>query len=117
MIKNDKVRVTICGKNFYLTSGDDPAYLKKIADKVDSIMSELLKNNIGLTIEHAAILTAINFCDDYEKRLISEEKESEGDENLRGILVKYSKDLTRAQQRIKQLEKELETAKKVQGTR
>ncbi len=114
MNKTDKVRVTISGKNFYLTSQDNPDYLKNIADKIDASIGELLKNNLGMTLEQAAILTAINYCDDYEKRLILEEKQAEGDENLGRTLVKYSKELTRATARIKSLEKEIEQMKKVQ---
>lgn len=114
MNKTDKVRVTICGRSFYLTSEDDPDYLKNIADKIDASIGELLKNNLGMTLEQAAILTAINYCDDYEKKLISEKRQSAEDENLGRTLVKYSKELTRATMRIKSLEKEIEQLKKAQ---
>lgn len=115
MKNKDKVRVTICGRNFYLTSKDDPEYLINIAAKIDEAMSELLKNNIGLTMEQAAVLTAINYCDDYEKHLLAEKEKNEGDENLGKTLVKYSKDLTKAAARIRVLEKEIEQLKKAQG--
>ncbi len=117
MKANDKVRVSICGQSFYLTSEDDPEYLKSIAEKVDVAIGELLKNNLGMTLEQAAILSAINYCDDYEKRLIFEEKQSGEDENLGRTLVQYSKELTRATARIKSLEKELEQMQKAQGRR
>ena len=42
MSKNDMVKVTICGRELLLTSGDDPEYIIKIAKKVDSSISKLI---------------------------------------------------------------------------
>lgn len=114
MDKPDKVKVSICGRSFYLTSKDDPGYLINIADKTDNVISGLMQNNIGLTFEQAAVLTALKYCDDYEKKLMEEKKQSSEEENLGKRLVKYSKELTRATARIKALEKELDKIRKEQ---
>lgn len=115
MNKKDKVRVVIGGRPFYLTSGDNSEYLKNIAKKIDDLIGELIKNNIGLTFEQAAVLVALKYCDDYEKAVKSNEKQTKEDEDLGRRLVNYSKELTRATARIKALEKELAGFKKEQG--
>lgn len=114
MGKTDKVKVNICGRIFYLTSGDDSNYLMNIAKKIDASILELMKSNVGLTFEQAAILVALKYCDDYEKKIKKHEKKSKEDEDLGRRLVEYSKELTRATSRIKSLEKELSKLKKEQ---
>lgn len=115
MKKQDKVKVNICGRSFYLTSGDDPEYLINIANKIDASISDLMKNNIGLTFEQAAVLVALNYCDDYEKKITNQEKSSKEEEDLGKRLVEYSKELTKATAKIKALEKELAKLKKEQN--
>ena len=114
MKKQDKVRVTIGGRCFYLTSGDDPDYLVHIAKKVDREISGLVRANVGLSFEQAAVLTALKYCDDYEKKTVNTEKQEKEDEDLGKRLVEYSKELTRATTRIKALEKELAKFRKEQ---
>ena len=58
MVTKDKVKVEICGRSFFLTSADDPEYLIKIADKIDKDILKLMKKNIGVTFDQAAILVA-----------------------------------------------------------
>ena len=115
MEKKDKVRVEICGRSFFLTSGDDPDYLIKIAKKIDKSVTTLMKKNVGVSFEQAVVLIALKYCDDYEKNSKHHEKRSKEDEELGKRLVEYSKELTRATAKIKALEKELAKYKKEQG--
>ena len=115
MAIKDKVKVEICGRSFFLTSADDPEYLKTIADKIDRAILKLMKKNIGVTFEQAAILVALKYCDDYEKKAKKHEKQSAQDEDLGKRLVEYSKELTRATSKIKALEKEVARLQKAQG--
>ena len=115
MEKQDKVKVEICGRSFFLTSGDDPDYLIKIAKKIDKSVSGLMRKNVGVSFEQAVVLIALKYCDDYEKNNKHHEKRSKEDEDLGKRLVEYSKELTRATTKIKALEKELAKYKKEQG--
>ena len=115
MAIKDKVKVEICGRSFFLTSADEPEYLIKIADKIDKDILKLMKKNIGVTFEQAAILIAMKYCDDCEKKTKKHEKKFAEDENLGKRLVEYSKELTRATTKIKALEKEIARLKKAQG--
>ena len=54
----------------------------KIADKIDKDIIKLMKKNIGVTIDQAAIMVALKYCDDYEKKTKKHEKQSAEDENL-----------------------------------
>lgn len=114
MIKKDKVQVTIGGRSFYLISDESPEYLTEIAKKVNRKISGLLRENIGISFEQAAVLAAIKYCDDFEKKARSIENEKKEDENLGKKLVQYSKELTRATARIKAMEKEMAKMKKEQ---
>lgn len=115
MKKQDKVKVEICGRSFFLTSADDPKYLIKIAKKTDKSVSDLMKNNVGVTFEQAIVLTALKYCDDFEKNNKQHATQSREDEHLGKRLVEYSKELTKATARIKSLEKELDRYKKEYG--
>lgn len=115
MGNNDKVRVSIAGRSFYLTSQDTPEYLKKIAKKTDRTIIGLMQDNSGMTFEQATILAALKYCDDYEKEVMDRKSVDKEDENLGKTLVKYSKELTRAGAHIRALEKEIEKLKKEQG--
>lgn len=115
MSKQDMVKVTICGRELYLTSGDDPEYILKIAKKVDSSISKLMKTNVGVGFDQAAALVAIKCFDDYEKKVSTHQKRTKEDEELGKRLVEYSKELTRANAKIKALEKEILKLKKEQN--
>lgn len=117
MEKQETVKVNICGRGFSLTSGDDPEYLIKVAKKVDRSIVKLMKGNIGLTFDQAAVLVALKYCDDYEKKKASQQLKSNQDENLGKRLVEYSKELTRATAKIKALEKEISKLKKEQDNK
>lgn len=117
MVKKDTVSVNICGRSFSIFSGDDPEYLIKVAKKVDRSIVKLMKSSVGLGFEQAAVLVALKYCDDYEKKKASQQMKSAEDENLGKRLVEYSKELTRATAKIKALEKELAKVKKEQDNK
>lgn len=113
MAKSCRVHVEIRGRGFNLLSDDNPDYLVEVANKVDARMSEVIEKNPQLTFEKAALLTALNYCDDLEKcRRLQKEQRDSGEDHVRAQLMEYAKELSRASDVIKNLEKELETAKK-----
>ncbi len=113
MAKSCRVHVEIRGRGFNLLSDDNPDYLVKIAEMVDTRMTAVIEKNPQLTFEKAALLTALNYCDDLEKckRLQKEQKDS-GEDHVRAQLMEYARELSRASDVIKNLEKELADAKK-----
>lgn len=115
-LEKQRVRVDIMGRGFNLVSGEDTAYIVNVAKKVDLKMRELKEENPKLTYDTAAVLTALNLCDELtaEKNSKKDEVTEENNEEnmIRSQLVEYSKELSRATGTIKKLERELEKIKK-----
>ena len=118
ILEKKRVRVDIMGRGFNLVSGENTDYIISVAKEVDAKMRELKDENPKLTYDTAAVLTALNLCDE----LMRLKNEAENDERLdeinkednkiRSQLVEYSKELSRATGTIKKLERELEKLKK-----
>lgn len=106
MAKSSRVHVEIRGRGFNLLSDDNPDYIRNIADMVNTRMTEVIERNPQLTFEKAALLTALNFCDDFEKY-----KNTQRDDHVRAQLMEYAKELSSASEVIKNLERELAEAK------
>lgn len=108
MAKSSRVHVEIRGRGFNLLSDDAADYLTDIAKKVDVRMTEVITKNPQLTFEKAALLTALNFCDDFEKY----KRGDRNDDRIRQQLMEYASELSKAGDVIKNLEKELAAAKR-----
>jgi cell division protein ZapA len=66
MDKN-KVTVEIFGETYALKGDMDPERVKRLARIVDEQMKKVAKGNHRLPAARVAVLTAMNFCDDYLK--------------------------------------------------
>ena len=62
MAKN-RVKLTICGSEFVLSSDEPTAYMEKLGRFVDHEIRELMADNPRLSMNMAAVLTAINHAD------------------------------------------------------
>jgi cell division protein ZapA len=80
----EKAVVTIGNKQYTIVGLESQEYISKVGKYIDGKMKELIKSDSALTIEEAAILTAINVADDYFK-------EKENSDSLRGEVAKLMK--------------------------
>ncbi|MDH4157583.1 MAG: cell division protein ZapA [candidate division Zixibacteria bacterium] len=63
-----KVVVRIYGEDYPITGADDPAYISKIADLVDSRMKDIAAGSRVKSRDKVAILTAMSMASElYEK--------------------------------------------------
>lgn len=62
-----KARIRIGGADYLLTTDGDVNYLRDIADEVDIVMTELMKENHRLSMNQAAVLCALRFADEMHK--------------------------------------------------
>mgnify|MGYP004503562005 FL=1 len=110
---NNKLRVEILGRVFNLVSGTEEAsYIAEVAEKVDAKMKELKRSNPQLSYEDAAVLSALNFCDDLTAMKLSAQQAQETEaDSIRSQLVEYSKELSNATATIKKLQKEINQLK------
>ena len=64
----NKVVVRIYGEDYPITGADDPAYISKIADLVDSRMKDIAAGSRVKSRDKVAILTAMSMASElYEK--------------------------------------------------
>jgi cell division protein ZapA len=68
----NRITVTVAGRTYTLTSGDQPAYIEKVAAYVDAQMAEL-QSAIQASAIDTAIMTAMNIADNYYHSVASNE--------------------------------------------
>lgn len=62
-----RVKVEICGENYYIKGSASEEYIKQLAKYVDQKMKLLLKLNPRLSRINLAVVTALNIADEYFK--------------------------------------------------
>jgi len=83
-MEKNKVEVYICGEQYTMVSEEEHEHMMNVAGKVDMIMQKLKYKNPMLSVEKAAVLTALNICSDYYKLDTEVAKlKSEDEENSR----------------------------------
>ncbi len=106
MSKGNKTEVIIAGKRFMIMSDDEPEYLRKVSNSVDESIRNLISTNKGMSIESAAILSALKFCDDIHKMKDIPKTIDEKDRLMQQI-VEYSKELSEIGKENKGLKKQI----------
>ncbi len=56
--------VTICNRTYNVRSGDDPEYVRRLAEYVDQKMVELAQGTATVDTLKVAVLAALNIADD-----------------------------------------------------
>ncbi len=93
-----KIQITVAGNHFTVLSSEDEEYSRGLAKKVDTSIREMCKNG-RISVTAAAILTAVNCCDDLKKA-------NDDIERLKDQLNKYLEDITKQNEKYSELQKE-----------
>ena len=64
---NNKVKLTICGVNYYINTDESPEYVESLAQKIDERMSQIIKSGALVTMTQAAVLVALEMADEVAK--------------------------------------------------
>jgi len=111
-MEKNKVKVLINGAEYTLVTSESAEYVQRVAVRVDRKFKEIRRENLALTNNMVAILTAINMTDDYIKM----EEEAN---NLRKQIAEYAKNeklyssmLSDRNKRIAELESMITNKKK-----
>ena len=78
----NKVKVTICGKDFNLKTDEEPEYLIGLAKKVDEEIANMVSATESMSIQSAAILVALSAFDEAKKS-------SDSIDNIRTQIKEY----------------------------
>ena len=85
----NKVKVTICGREFSLKTDDSPSYMTGLAKKVDTAISDMMSSSANLPVQSAAILTALAAYDELQKA-------NDSIDNIRSQIKEYVDDAGKA---------------------
>lgn len=100
MSKN-RTRVSICGSDYVITGDESPEYIRELAREVERRMEELMNASSSVSVTMAAVLTAMNCCDDESKAIMSAD-------NLRAQMKEYLADSARCRSEAEESRRELE---------
>lgn len=106
VIEKTRVKLRIVGSEFVVSADEDKDYIVKISNKVDSRIKEILRENDSMTVAMAAILAALNYCDELEKKNIITEELLKRTETSESIANKTSSELEYLRTENKQLREE-----------
>lgn len=85
----NKVKVTICGKEFSLRTDDSPSYMTELAKKVDTAISDMMSSSANMPMQSAAILAALSAYDELQKA-------NDSIDNIRSQIKEYVDDAGKA---------------------
>ena len=99
-----RVELNIAGMNLAVNTEDDPAYVEALAESVDNQIKEIMAANASCSVAQAAILVALDACDELKKG-------NNSSENLRSQIKDYLEDAARARMEAEAYKRELDKLK------
>lgn len=103
MTEKTRVRLRIVGSEFVVSADEDKDYIVKISNMVDDKIKELLREGDSMNVSMAAILAALNYCDELEKEKIITEELLRRTETSENIALRASSELEALRLENKQL--------------
>ena len=104
-MNKSRVKLNICGNECVIASEDPESYVLSIGDEVQKAILGIVDANEHVSVTMAAILTALNYCDEAHKA-------SSGADNLRSQIKDYLEDSSRARTEADEARKEIERLKR-----
>lgn len=106
-----KVRLNVCGMDYYITSEDEESYIRAIGDEVDRKMSDMMAGNTNVSTTMAAVISALSYADDAKKA-------QETADGLRAQIKDYVEETSRARLEADEAKREIERLRReLQGLR
>ena len=110
-MEKNKVKLSIAGSDYYITTEDDPKYVLKLGNNLDETINKIVRENGRLSITQAAILASLDYADAAKKAIDTAD-------NLRSQIKDYLEDSARykmeaevAKRDVERLNKELAAAR------
>lgn len=103
----NKVKVTVCGKEFSLKTDDEPSYFISLAKKVDDEIYKMMSESDNMSMQSAAVLTALAAYDEAQKA-------NDSIDNIRTQIKEYVDEACRARtERDEALKKQKELSARI----
>lgn len=110
-----KVKLTICGSNYIVSTTDSEEYVNQLAERLDNDMTEIMTQNPSASVAASAVISALSYLDELNKNASSTD-------NMRAQIKDYLEDAAKAKldaeharREVEKLTAELETLKAEQA--
>lgn len=97
----NKVTVEIYGARYPITTNEDPTYVSKLAEEIDSNIRTLLGPGSGISLHEATILLCMNYLD-------GSIKAEQGADRLREQVAEYLEESAKANMELAEARAEIE---------
>jgi len=102
----NKVKINIAGTEYIVLSEDKESYVKDLADEVSKKMESMLASSNRYSMTMSAVLTALDFCDEYKKSITASD-------NLRAQIKDYLEESAKTRIEIDNARREIERLNKL----
>ncbi len=96
-----KVKVSICGRTYCLSTEESEEYVNQLAARLDARINRFMDENPGTSLLSAAVMTALELSDDASRN------EDDAD-NFRGQLKTYAEEAAAAKTMVDKLRRAVE---------
>ena len=100
-----RVKLNLLGNDYLISSEEEEGYVKAIANEVEKRMTSILQGNAHASNMTAAVLTALDYCDEAQKA-------SESADNLRSQIKDYLEESSKARMEADEARREIARLKK-----
>lgn len=100
----NKVKVTVCGKEFALATEEAPSYFLALAKKLDSEILKMVDMGDNISVQSAAILVGLSAFDEIQKL-------NDSIDNIRTQVKEYVDDACKARLERDDADKQVEELK------
>ena len=111
-----KVKLTICGSSYIVSTTDSEEYVNQLAERLDNDMTEIMTQNPSASVAASAVVSALSYLDELNKNASSTD-------NMRAQIKDYLEDAAKAKldaenarRQVEKLTAELEALKAKQAT-
>ena len=84
-----KVKLTICGSNYIVSTTDSEEYVNQLAERLDNDMTEIMTQNPSASVAASAVISALSYLDELNKNASSTD-------NMRAQIKDYLEDAAKA---------------------
>ena len=84
-----KVKLTICGSSYIVSTTDSEEYVNQLAERLDNDMTEIMTQNPSASVAASAVISALSYLDELNKNASSTD-------NMRAQIKDYLEDAAKA---------------------
>ena len=101
----NKVRLSLFGTDYIITSDEEESYVRRIGDEVEKRITANMQQNTRISVLMSAVLTALDYCDEAKKA-------NQSADNLRSQIKDYLEESAKARMEAGEARREIENMKR-----